>query len=79
MLFNSVLNLINQAYFNNISRDKAEKKKLKTEEIYMKNKDLIDKFIKFYNSFSIDDNELKDENNLSDFFVDDTNNFGKKL
>ena len=43
----------------------------------MKNKDLIDKFIKFYNSLSIDDNELKDENNLSDFFVDDTNNFGK--
>ena len=33
LLFNNALNLINQAYFNNISRDQAEKKKLNTEEI----------------------------------------------
>ena len=77
LLFNSALNLINQAYFNNISRDQAEKKKLKTEEIYIKNKELIDKFIEFYNSLGLDEKELKIENNLSDFFIDDTNNFGK--
>ena len=76
LVFNKVLNLINQAYFNNISRDQAEKKKLNTEEIYLKNKDLIDKFINFYNSLNMG-NELNSQNNLSDFFIDDTNNFGK--
>ena len=80
LLFNSALNLINQPFFNNISRDQAVKKKLKTEDIYMKNKDnkdLIDNFIQFYNSLKLDNNELKAENNLTDFFIDDTNNFGK--
>ena len=76
LVFNKVLNLINQAYFNNISRDQAEKKKLNTEEIYLKNKDLIDKFINLYNSLNMG-NELNSQNNLSDFFIDDTNNFGK--
>ena len=77
MLFNSALNLINEAYFNNISRDQAAKKKLKNEEIYIKNKDIIDKFIEFYNSLGLDEKELKIENKLSDFFIDDTYNFGK--
>ena len=76
LIFNSALNLISQAYFNNIPRDVAEKKKLNSEETYLKNKGLIDKFINFYNSLGMD-NELKNENNLSDFFVDDTNNYGK--
>ena len=76
LIFNNALNLINQTYFNNISRDKAQKEKLNTEEVYIKNKDLIDKFIEFYNSLGLND-ELKIENSLCDFFVDDTNNFGK--
>ena len=50
ILFNSVLILINETYYNKITREYAEKKKLKEEEIYANNKDLIDKFITFYNN-----------------------------
>ena len=78
ILFNNVLNLINQTYFDNISRDQAEKKKIKDEEIYKNYKDLIDKFIDFYNSLEIDENKLSiDKNHLCDFLIDDTNNYGK--
>jgi hypothetical protein len=77
LLFNKVLNLIYQTYNNNISRAQAEKKKLCDEEIYIQNKDDINKFIKFYNSLNIDDNELKPENTLNKFFVDDTNKYGE--
>jgi hypothetical protein len=75
LLFCDTLNLINNTYFNNISQDQAKKKKLKEEEIYMKNKDIIDKFIKFYNSLEIDGNQLSTDNHICDFLVDDTNNF----
>ena len=77
LLFCDTLNLINNTYFNNISQDQAKKKKLKEEEIYMKNKDIIDKFIKFYNSLEMDGNQLSTDNHICDFLVDDTNNFGK--
>ena len=57
-LFNSVLNIFSEEYNNKISREFAEKNKLNDTEIYMNNKDLIEKFIKFYN-----DLEMKNENN----------------
>ena len=52
-LFNSILNLINEYYYNQISREYAEKIKLKDADVYIFNKDnrdLIKKFISFYNN-----------------------------
>ena len=80
-LFNKVLNLINEEYFNNISREDAEKKKLKDVEIYINNKELIDNFIRFYNNLKIKDNEgkieLSENNSLFDFFLDEDNRVGR--
>ena len=81
-LFNNVLNLINEKYFNKISREFAEKNALKDTEIYIDNKDIIDKFIEFYNS--LDDIKDKNKNNiklsidnkLGDFFIDENNSIG---
>ena len=76
-LFNSTLNLINEKYSNQISREGAQRK-LKYEEIYINNKGLIDDFIKFYNSLNENDNiELGNDNPLCDFLLDDSNKFGK--
>ena len=80
-LFNSVLNLISENYFNKISREYAEKNKLKDEEIYINNKELIDKFISFYNGLDMKDNnkkalKLSKDNCLGDFFIDNNNSFG---
>ena len=77
LLFSNALNLINQTYFNNISKEQAKKKKIKDDEIYMKNRDTIDSFIKFYNSLEMDGDQLSIDNHLCDYFIDDTNNFGK--
>ena len=80
-LFNSTLNLINEEYFNNISRDDAEKKQLKDDEIYINNKELIDDFIEFYNNLKIDDNgtiiKISNKNSLCDFFLDNDNVIGR--
>ena len=82
-LFNSVLNIFSEEYNNKISREFAEKNKLNDTEIYMNNKDLIEKFIKFYNYL-----DMKDENDnkltlsidspLGNFFIDDNNKIGRK-
>jgi len=81
-LFNNALNLINEKFFNNISRENAKKIKLIDSEIYINNKILIDKFIKFYNNLNINNNskgkkELSVDNFLCDFFIDDNNDFGR--
>ena len=79
-IFNKALNLINQKYFNNISRNKAEKKRLKNDEIYWNNKRLFDDFIAFYNNMEIKITKkeiLSNNNFLADFFIDNKNNFGK--
>ena len=76
-LFNNALNLISENYFNGISRENARKNKLKETDIYIyiNNKDIIDEFIKFYNSFdNIKNNKnnnigLDIENKLKDFFL----------
>jgi len=78
-LFNSVLNLINEKYSYKISREFAEKKRLKDEDIYVNNKDIIDKFITFYNNLKPkEDNteKLSNENPLCDFLLCDDNKFG---
>ena len=81
-LFNSVLNLINEKYYNKISREYAEKKKLKEEDIYVDNKNLIDKFIIFYNDLKIKEgngeklSKLSNDNPLCDFLLDSDNKFG---
>ena len=74
--FNNALNLISQKYFNNISKDEAENTKLKDTEIYLeneeipeevektKNKDLFEKFIKFYNKIKIAEIKNKNQWNL---------------
>ena len=74
-LFNSVLNLISEEYTNQLSRDYAEKKKLINENIYVNNKDLIDKFIKFYNNLEIKNCKLSNESLLCDFLIVD-NKYG---
>jgi len=76
-LFNSVLNLINEKYSNKIPREYAEKKKLKDEEIYNNNKNLIDKFITFYNDLKLSNQKLSTDNYLIDFLLDSDNKFGK--
>ena len=57
-----------------------KKKKLKEVDIYINNKDLIDKFITFYNNLKIKERsnfgKLSIENHLSDFFLDINNKFG---
>ena len=75
-LFNSVLNLISENYINQLPRDYAEKKKLIDENIYVNNKDLIDKFIKFYNNLEIEKCKLSNDNHLCDFLIVD-NKFGE--
>ena len=65
-LFNSALNLINETYYNKIPREYSEKNKLKDEEIYKNNQNLIDKFINFYN-----DKNLSVNNPLCDFLLVD--------
>ena len=83
-LFNKVLNMISEKYSHKITRQYAETTLLKDTEIY-KNADkskLIDKFIKFYNELKLKDKgkEMKlkaDKNHLSDFVLDDNNEYGK--
>ena len=79
-LFNSVLNLINEEYSNKISRDYAEKHKLKDLEIYNNNQELINNFIEFYNKLTKEVNDknlsISIENPLCDFLLDDNNKFG---
>ncbi len=73
-LFNSVLNLINENYYNKIPRGYSEKNKLKDEKIYKDNSEKIDKFIDFIKS--TDENiKLSNENYLNDFLLDDKNKF----
>ena len=83
-LFNTVLNLFIEKYSHQISRKFATNKVLKDDEIYQTkaNIELIDKFIKFYNSLKIQDSEeqiitLSIDNKLSDFFLDSDNKYGK--
>jgi len=76
-IFNNALNLISENYYNKISRDSAQKTKLKETDIYMNNTEIIDKFIAFYNNLDdIKDNnniniKLNVDNKLEDFFIED--------
>ena len=71
-LFNTVLNLINENYYNRISREYAEKTEIKDEEIYKQNMQLINKFIDFINHFKFDRvPKLSINNHISDFLLTD--------
>ena len=81
-LFNNVLNLYFEKYSNNVSREYAEKKVLKEEDIYMSNKKLIDDFFGFYNKLERKDDKgeiikLSNENHLINLFITDDNAIGK--
>jgi len=81
-LFNNVLNLYFEKYFNNISREYAEKKVLKEEDIYISNKNIIDDFFGFYNKLERKDGKgkiikLSNENHLINLFITDDNAIGK--
>jgi hypothetical protein len=84
-LFNKVLNLISEKYSHKISKEYAEKTFLKDTEVYKNadNSKLIDKFIKFYNKLKMNNSngeEIKlnaEKNYLSDFVIDDNNEYGK--
>ena len=61
---------------------KCTKKSLKELQIYDNNKDLIDNIIKFYNNWWIKDYhdtiiELRNNNSLDSFFLDDNKDIGK--
>ena len=85
-IFNKALNLFHDKYSYSIKRQKANNlklKDLKDENIYINNKDLIKKFIKFYNDLKLKNESdgkiltLSEDNPLSDFFIDDNTEFGK--
>ena len=81
-LFNNVLNLYFEKYSNNISREYAEKKILKEEDIYISNKKLIDDFFDFYNKLEIKNYKgeiikLSNNNPLIDLFINDDSAIGK--
>ena len=83
--FNKALNLFNEVYSNQITRDVAERQKINTSDIYRdeKNAKLIDDFIELYNSFEIKDDEGnnleldKEKNSIIDFLLIDDNKYGK--
>lgn len=83
--FNKALNLFNDVYSNQITRDEAERQKMNTTDIYRdeKNAKLIDDFIELYNSFEIKDDEGnnleldKEKNSIIDFLLIDDNKYGK--
>ena len=83
--FNEVLNLLNEKYSLNIKRDKANRlhlKDIKDGELYINNKDVIKRFINYYNNLSYKDTKgeilkLSEDSKTSDFFVDNGNEFGK--
>ena len=80
-LFNKVLKLFNDKYSNQISREESERQIIKTCEIYkdVKNAELIDDFIKFYNGLKLKDakgNNLElnvEKNCIIDFLIIDDN------
>ena len=81
-LFNNVLNLYFEKYSNNVSREYAEKKVLKEEDIYISNKKLIDNFFGFYNKLEMNNDKgeiikLSNESHLIDLFITDDNEIGK--
>ena len=85
-LYNTTLNLFNENYSHKITRESAEKKLLKDDEIYqnIENKKLINDFIIYFNKLKIKNSkdntiiELKvDQNHLCDLFLDDNNEIGK--
>ena len=80
-LFNNSLNIISQKYCYNVSREYAEKAKFQDEDIYKNNKILFDNFIKFYNNLDLKElqskHSLNSSNSLADFFIEDTNEYGK--
>ena len=88
--FNKVLNLFNDKYSNQITREYAEKTLVKNCDIYAKNhenKEIIDEFIQLYNRFGIEESngegkkeKLKlniDKNCIIDFLLLEDNKFGK--
>ena len=83
-LFNKVLNLFNDKYSNQLSRLDSERQSLKESEIFIdkKNSELINKFIKLYNSMELEDKEgnileLSNENKLCDFLLISDNKYGQ--
>ena len=76
--FNKVINLFNEQYSHEITRDKAGKLVILESEIYQQNTELINDFIRFYNKY---DSKYKDlnanKNYLSDCFLDENNKYGK--
>ena len=76
--FNNALNLINEEYSHNITREKAENLRINNIGLYQKNPELINKFIDIYNKFECKYKNLNiDKNYLCDFVLDENNKYGK--
>ena len=83
-LFNEVLNLFSENYLYKITKEDANKKILKDEDIYKENYEIIDDFIKFYNDLKKKNSKktalkLDKESKLINFFVDDDTDIGKSF
>ena len=85
-IFNKTLNLFHEKYSYSIKRVKANSlklKDLKDEKIYINNIELIQKFIEYFNNLKLKNESdgttltLSEDNPLSDFFIDEDNEFGK--
>ena len=84
-LFNNILNLFNNEYSHIITEEYAKNILLKDSELYKNEKysQMIKRFITFYNNLEIKDskgnliNLDENTNNISDFFIDENNRFGK--
>jgi hypothetical protein len=74
------LNLFNNVFYllmKNIQKKYHAKKKIKEEDIYFNNKNLIDKFITFYNNLNLQEAKiLSIDNPLCDFLLVSDNKFG---
>ena len=82
--FNGVLNLINEEYSYQKSKEEAEKTNLEDEVIYRDNIEIFDNFFKFYNGLKIKSEKSKilkldNKNKLIDFFVDENTSYGKSF
>ena len=76
--FNKVLNLFNDQYSHEITREKGETQKLNNSEIYQQNSELINKFIDLYNKSEFKYKDLNaNKNYLCDFVLDENNKYGK--
>jgi len=83
IIFNKVINLLNEKYSLQITKEYSEKTLIKDDDIYKDNEDLFKSFIDIFNIYEFKDEETKrviklsKKNYLCDFVLDNNNKYGK--